>query len=652
MSAAGQRISEGVGALLAVSVSVALGVGVFASVVRQQQGWFLLLVVSVASAAVTFAAPRLVGRLPAQTWNRVGLACLLVFASAGLVWALAFSSMQGSDFGVYYRCGMAEHASLRAQLELCQSKYLLPTALFWTRSILYTVPFGALVGDHPEAFDVYNALLNAASLASLFFFTRKVAGPAAATIATLALGVFPERIFGITLATSDNLAVLLCVALLALLGGEGLARRSVALMPRRLDRPGGSASASGRVEFAPLRVAALAALLFGLDLLRGAGQLFAVASLAAALMHPTRRGQRLIEALAAVVLSVVAKTVLLRSLPLQFDDGGALRLISGLDLGSLQDFGVGHRWGMHVWPAIPPEERTRFGLSMLRTELSWHVGNYPRYAFEKAVNLFAGNGNAFFSANDLSSNPDTALTVPRSNVPWFDGLDGILRGLVVGLSSASLISALRGRRRAEHGIALAVVASFFGLVLLLWEPQPRYVLLISPALAMLVASPWTASPDASEPSSNRSLAFALLALVVGVLALGGLLWVTRPAAPLLELAASSTANCGRAEVVPGLARAKVVLPSGVSCAAVTLPLPRDTHEVQFMVTRAVFPYLFEPRVEAGLSWTVADSSGELALDAARWQRVAVNDATSMTVVFSRAVATEPLAFELADVVLR
>ena len=117
------------------------------------------------------------------TWSGAGLVLLAVIAAASFGWAAAFSSVQASDFGVYWRCGVDDAASLANLMEACRSKYISMERLYGERTLLYTMPFGALFGANYPLFKLYNAALHVLTAAVVWAGCRRLAGPRAAFIA-------------------------------------------------------------------------------------------------------------------------------------------------------------------------------------------------------------------------------------------------------------------------------------------------------------------------------------------------------------------------------------------------------------------------------------------------------------------------------------
>jgi len=570
---------------------------------------------------LAWAGPRLAARLDDAAWRRLGLGAVIAFSAAGLAWALAVDSMQPSDFGVYWRCGTTPVASVSEQLALCQSRYMAPTPLYWLRSLLSTAPFGALAGARPRLFDVYNALLHAASLALLWVMARRALGAAAAFVAVLAWGLFPERVFAITLATPDNVAALFVLAALWLASDD-----------------------EGRVT---PRLVLLGVALAAVELCRSAGPIFSLAVLAAAVAGPAaHRRSRLFVALGGAALGATLTRALVALLPGEWSQRGVVETLAALDLTSLQTFDVALRWYDHVLPAVPAAERGAFALDTLRLELGGHGLAYPAYLVAKAKVHFTGAGYAGWAALDLSGNPDTALTVAKPTVPTLPpGLLSAALGLSLGLA---LVGAARLRHASLLTTALAAAATFFASVLLFNEAQPRYLFVVGPALALLASASFIVEPASRDFALPRGLA-VLLAVALAFTAWSR--WASRRPRPLEAAVALEAPGCGGLPVLgPSLQRLRVELPPGVTCAVVRVPLGRYARRLRAVVTQARFPFPFEARADAGLDWRLDFGAqrreGRLGTQSADFVRLD-GAGSELVLHVSRAASSEAAALELA-----
>ncbi|MBX7117300.1 MAG: glycosyltransferase family 39 protein, partial [Myxococcaceae bacterium] len=406
--------------------------------------------------------PRLARHFGERRWNRIGLGMLGVFALLGLAWVTLFSSMQGSDFGVYYRCGAADAASWADRINACQSIYLEPSLVFWARSLLYTVPWGFWPGASVKGLTVVNALLQAATLGVLFLLVRRQLGAAAAVVALCLYGVFPERVWSLTVITPDHVTSLLLLTLLYL-----FVRVEEPLEPGR------------RV----LGLGLLGAVLFAIDLTRNVGVLLLAAVVLCFLLAPRSQDRRRAMAQTGVVMAVFfgLGAVLQALVPVSLQNLQLLRLASSLNLLASQRWGDMYVWNQYLWPAIPGDERTSFALRRLIDEVHLHFSNYPAYLFSKARALVGADGYLFFATSDLSANPDTLLAVPRSTVPLIH--PGLAHGASAMLLGASLVGVLRAPRQSAALVSVMSSAVVMAVILGVGEVQARYLLIVVPCLA-------------------------------------------------------------------------------------------------------------------------------------------------------------------------
>ncbi len=583
---------------------------------------------------VGLAGPRLARRFGERTWNRIGLGVLAMLALFGLVWVTLFSSMQGSDFGVYYRCGATAAASWAQRIDTCQSVYLEPSLVFWARSLFYTVPWGFFPGASVKGLTVINALLQAVTLGMLFLLVRQQLGSPAAVFALCLMGIFPERIWSLTLITPDHVTSLLLVTLLYL-----FARVEEPLEPGR------------RV----LGLAMLGAVLFAIDMTRNVGVLLLVAMVLCFLLAPRSQDRRraVAQTVLVVAVFVVAGAVLQALLPVPLKNLSFLRLASSLNLLASQSYGDMYRWGQYLWPAMPAEERTAFALRRLVDEVQMHFSNYPAYLFTKARTLVGADGYLFFATADLTANPDTLLSVPRSTVPRIP--TAVAHGAAALLLGASLVGVSRAPRKSAALVSVVSSAVIWAVILGISEVQARYLLIIVPCLALVAAASFAA--DARLLPSPRVWMKAVGILGSCTLVVGAGLWALNRGRvnPLEQAVLIAASECGDgAKVYATSTSLKLELPAQVSCADIRVPLPEETRGVRFFVSRSELPMRFEPRADVGLEWKASFTGLEatktaLGTEMVRWQKIERTNAegsSALSVRFTRSDVAQPLAVEL------
>lgn len=565
---------------------------------------------------VATQGPRRAMGIDEKTWHRVGLIALAVFSLTSVAWAVAFDSQQGSDFGVYWRCGIAadEHRA-----SACQSAYVAPTSLYWARALLTSRVWGVMFGDAPRGFDAFNAALHVLSLSLLYVTVRRRWSAAAGTVAVVVWGLFPERVFSLTLATPDHIASVLTVVLLA------VDQHAEASAPHRW-----------------LSALVIGTLLAGLELARNTGLMFGAALMlvAVASRSPRRVGQA---ALAVVLCSLLVRATL-SAWPITDDASYGLAKAAAVDLTSDQGFAPTLRWANHLLPATPTDERTSVALSALRTEVAAHFGLYPSYLATKGAQLFAGSGYQQFASADLSANPDTALTVPFSTVP--SAPPWVLQAMMAVLVGAALVATLRSRLLT---LPVAMFAVFIATVLLLNEAQARYLFVVGPALAATVGSAF--DPRREQGSGGPILARGVAVLVAIVLAVAAWAsWSSRSTLGLEGARLQADAECSGATLTTTLQRARLELPPGVTCARVTVP-HRRAGRLRGYVTQGAFPFPFEQRTDAAVDWVMTSSRGVLASGHLAEQTVdyftGLADGDATLEVRRTGAATSAFALELA-----
>lgn len=599
--------------------------------------------IAVAAAACALVAVRPVvarvgppGDMRADAW---GWAALLAIVLASLGWAVRFDSMQVSDFGVYYRCGTEPHGTLSAWIAACQSHYLHPNLVYWLRTLLYTTPFGLAFGANYPALKLYNVVLHAATLGVLFAGLRETWGRAAALVGIVALGCYPEWWFTLTLASTDNAALLCIVAFLL-----GLPRLATSARP------------AGWVTM-------VAGAMFAAQQLRTVGPVLLVglAGWTAWAMHevPHRRWSLLRRAALAAALYWAADHVLLRMVTTPgIEPVSLLKVLSALQLSSGQDFTVGYAWAEHLWRAVPPDWRERVALHKLLGEFVSGFASYPAYLLRKATVFFSGAGYQAFAAADLVSNPDTVRTVPASTVS-LPASRAAWPAAVVGLQLCLAAWTLWTRRLdLLSAAALYVLAALLLVIVGLGEVQPRYSVLVAPCLAVLAAAAITPRrcrmPTHRGPSGLLHLAdppgrvvlgaAMLLAFYLVGTAAAWTLAVRRPSALSTAVQVAPAMIDGRrcndqpARLALAGQRLEVSLPPGAACASIEFRLPPDARHVMFFVARDRLPFPFEPRVSHGSRYRVVGPSGALlhdgtlGYDTAKWLRLPLGQPSASSVV--------------------
>ena len=133
-----------------------------------------LALLAVALALISLALSKRFHALHRRKPRIVALAPVLVVAAGAVgvvAWTVLFDSMQGSDFGIYYRCGSEPRASISEWVRSCASAYIGQGGQYWTRSLFYTAPLGSWLKENYPLLKAANA---AAHILTLGLFVAVV----------------------------------------------------------------------------------------------------------------------------------------------------------------------------------------------------------------------------------------------------------------------------------------------------------------------------------------------------------------------------------------------------------------------------------------------------------------------------------------------
>lgn len=582
-----------------------LVLGILASINNAQLRFITCAAIALAAVLVILTRRKRHDTVTAEA-PKTNLLCFVLIAFLSLLsyfWALRFDSIQASDFGVYFRCSTEVHSSIQSRITSCQSQYLHPNLLYWSRSLLYSIPFGIFSGPNYGAFKLYNASLHVATIFLLFFGLRNYFGSRTAITATLILTFYPEWWFTTTLVTSDNAAVLVVAAFLLLLP--------------QLERN----------RHFKLTVAALSCTMFVGNQLRTIGPMLAATLVFWVVLSQISKPSRatLIKGIVVFVLYVSFNAILSRLTPFSSPDPVQfVKYLFAVDFSSPQDFSVNYRWFEHFWRAIPPLSGNNVGWSKALLEFTWGFDQLPTYLYKKAAVFFSGTGYYFFSSTDIGPNPDTVFTVPKNTIPVISSAFPWMTAAVAFICALSLFSLFRAKL---HGPALAAMlwlSSFTIMVLGLGEVQPRYSVLVAPALSILAAvalsSPGVKQDtvgwrSADVKARNIVIAFLLATIVFGIIVLGLKAWRSVEITPSqsAKVVTNSLCESRLARVETSYKRVRIVMPKGTSCAAISVAVNPFKRSLSFFVSGTNFPFPFEPKVFSPFHYVLL-SQGETLLE--------------------------------------
>lgn len=530
-----------------------------------------------------------VSRIPQDVADRLTILAVSVGTIAAIAWILAFDSQQGSDFGVYFSCGAQIKATLAQNIENCQSKYIDLGDVYWRRSLFYTVAVGYFVGPGYTYIEFLNVALHGSAIALAAWVVRQRNGSAAALVTVLLMTFFHERIYMLTLAAPDNLAML----------GTVLALLAIAL------------TQEGRVSFWAAGLLGLCIVV--LDYSRSTGLFVTIAAILATLVLVERARRSLsnvVNVVVGIAVAVLLASALERLAASPGKSGGLLMALSALNLASLQDFTVNFPWFSYFWPAIPPTERFTVGVTKFWQELAANGWLYPSYAFAKAQQFSAGFGYTFFATGDFTSNLDTVKTVEHSSAPITNPLNSsLLRAGLLPLLVFSTAGAWRARSGPLAVAAMAFSIALIGILLLLTEAQPRYIIVALPALVILAGQGAVTQARGETNVRQHVLGFAVVSagLAVGGLALAAAK-ATAPL-PLAQAIGHSASPCSGAKIEAQRQQVTLSVPETATCASITFKAPA-ARAISFFLTDGVYPFRSAPLTPNGAQFELKARSGD------------------------------------------
>lgn len=561
----------------------------------------------------------------ARTWTRAGWFLLAFFSVFTFVWAYSYDSIQNSDFGLYYRCGVSLRDALPKWISNCQSNYFyIPDKVYWTRSLIYSAPFGALFGDNYSLFKLYNAGLHVLTMALLFFGLKAYRGPRVATIALLLFGLYPEWLYSVTVATPDNLALFFVIAFLLLL--PKLSASRLAIIP----------------------IVLIAITMFAANLSRTIGP-FLVLTLVLWMLATIRREhwKRPLCSVVAVIGLYGLENSLFSHLihSSARDQFELLSRVSTVDLNEpLQSIRFVFGWIDQFLPTVPAADRTRIVIEKIILELSQGFAHYPAYLYEKTNLLFQGNGYYSFSSGYSGPNPDTAMTVSTPSVPTSESMPALLWAIALFQILLSSFALLRARRNPLSSACVFFMTIFFLVIIGLGDTQQRYSLLISPTIAIMAAIALFPEDETNPAAGDQSIPIKWTIYGVSLLLLvylGGAIAAAKIAMripkPLMHARQMEekqiegrSCNSEKLELAANYKRLRATAQPDATCFSIWIPLPAGTRSLSFFVSRDDFPFPFEGKTDSPYRYRIEHQGdilfdGTLGKKTVQWHRFNLND---------------------------
>jgi hypothetical protein len=599
--------------------------GLYAYLHNSHFAWFPKVILALVAFGLLGIAHRLRSEENEGTWNTAGMYLWGASTLATFLWAWHFDSVQISDFGVYFRCGSEISSNIAKWVDDCQSQYLHKNLIYWTRSLLYTAPIEFLAGADYTILKLWNAGLHSATIALWYVGLRHYYGPRTATIATGFLVFYPEWWFTLTLATTDNVILLFVVAF-------------TLLLPQLQRRPHGALI---------IISLSLSVILFAANMLRTIGSLLLLTAIVWSVSQRSMRSK----AYDVLWLMAVSLIYVLLSSTIEYVSPASasghlqfLKVLSSIDFSTLQSFGSNYPWVEHFWFSVPEEWRTTIAFEKIYLEMVNGFHQWPLYLYQKASLVFDGSGYYRLSSSLYAGfNPDTVYTVPESTVPFSLTVESWLAAVGAMYLVLALATIFRTPLSAPAFIALIWTGVFALMILGLSEAQPRYTVLLAPALSLLCAlavcgpveakslqpvGSWTNSPF------SPFLGLLFIAVLFGILLLG--LNIARRIHHNPILFASKIdpgaphCNSQSATLEVNYKQLRIFMPKGTNCAAVNLPVSREVQKISFFVSGSRFPYLWEPPTPSSFQYKIKireqsileQSLGEKSV---RWHLIELND---------------------------
>lgn len=511
----------------------------------------------------------------------------LILLSVG-GWVAYFDSGQVSDFGIYYRCGVSQHADLRGWLDNCQSAYLIENSTYWLRSYFYSSAIGQVFGGGYDNFKVANAILHMLTIVCWFYGVKSYYDVRIATLSSLLLALYPEYWFTSTLVTTDNFAVL-CVALFVLIAPK----------------------LQGRMPTVLIYSVILGGVVFLGHQLRSIGSIFVI-SLAFYIIcegASRRNYAALFFGFISISVFMLLTKLFLWMNPSDLPDlFSPMKILSAIDFHTVQGFNINYVWGEHFWVATPAPMQLQMALYKISTEFSGGFSEWPAYFFRKAAIVFSGTG--YYGLSSFAyppDNPDSLVTNVVSNIPFSAKFFPWLTFLVFAYVLAAVVGIFRaGVLKGASLVSLMMVGAFGLLVLGMGESQARYSTIIAPALSLLAALAFF-SPEDKDASQKcdvqhwKKFASGMLSILVLYLVVL-LLTIVLPTSEkynanvsVIDNLNSNFGSCSKdnASVQADYKKIRVSFVNEAGCAALRMAVPVDTKLVSFYLSGSRFPYRFE-----------------------------------------------------------
>jgi hypothetical protein len=559
--------------------------------------------------------------LSERHWEIIAYLVLTTSILVNFFISIRFDSILSSDFGVYFNCGIASNQGMENWIRGCQSHYLHQNLIYWDRSLFYTTLFNYIFGLNYQGLKLYNAAWQSLSLIIWYLLLRRFYSSRVATIATLLFSLYPERLFAVTLSTTDNIIFpFFFVTIFSL----------PALSFKKLD-----------FRFiAKLAIFSLS--IFICSKLRTIGPLLILTTIFWYLIATTRKFIKYDIAILLTLLFINMGLGLAISsfLPQNISDPlQLLKALSSIDFSSTQDFGSNYSWMEYFWFSIPREFRSTVAFNKIFIELSNGLQYLPIYIFKKSGILFDGTGYYGFSSFlEQGYNPDTINNHIGKSIKFSIGLFPYLTSFVYVYIFLSLNSVLNKKIEGPALVLLLWTGVFSFIVLGLGETQPRYSLLLAPALSLFAALSF--SDDRSQAKNlvvkilNYRLHFALFGILFIYFIFSLMVMSLKISSHFKTSNISSLVNgsavsgCESKNVIinQNYKIIRIVMPRQSVCAAVKIKIENINSNYNFFISGAKFPFIWENPHQSPFSYKVLMNdtpmlSSALGEKAVQWYKI-------------------------------
>ena len=595
------------------------------------------------------------GSISNKAWRFLGLTSVASACVITMIWAIAYSSPQVGDHGVYWRCASDFRFPLTEWFSSCRGSYLEDPLVYGKRSLAYTLPLGILKLDYSE-FKLWNAFIHIVTIIVFYLVAQRAMGEKGGTLATILFVIQPEWWYTITVASADNLALLPMLLALGFYASEKENNRFMDLV---------------------LAAVLVSILLIALEWSRSLSIFFMLTAAIFALIayQPGKVNISIAIALVGPVIFIAVNTALLQYSGIAGNGFELIKTLAEFDVtirppGNFQVF---FEWSDHLWRSIPFSEKNQFSLIRFADELMHGFASWPSYMVEKIKILTIGTGTAYFVGVDWANNLDTVFTVPENTAPIGAFSMGVSRSLeVLVITIAAFVLIFRPLTRFGQ-VSMVFTSVFLIIVVGFGQVLSRYGLLLSLPIAIigghLVMDKNDRRYEQIAPSKSLIIGMAVLGFVYLLGYSLAKLYQAEYPRPVLSVKQGVPdpglpQGCNR-DLVPiwnyYQRRMRSELSPVVECASYLFPIESGATAVAFFVTREKLRSRHEDRGHAFFRYGYRINSGRIVWEDidnsdAKWNKISFDgnsqERSTLEVVVERKVAGSQFQFEIRDMLVQ